>query len=33
MLVTLKPHSVFNNFFDEKEYKIEINTYYDMSFI
>ena len=32
MLVTLKPHSVFNNFFDEKEYKIEINTYYDIEF-
>ena len=32
MLVTLKPHSTFSEFFEEKEYKVEINSYYDIEF-
>jgi len=32
MLVTLKPHSTFSKFFDKKEYKVEINSYYDIEF-
>tara|TARA_Y100000593_G_scaffold82921_1_gene156132 strand:+ start:3775 stop:4560 length:786 start_codon:yes stop_codon:yes gene_type:complete len=32
MLVTLKPHSTFLKFFDKKEYKVEINSYYDIEF-
>ena len=27
MLITLKPHSTFAKFFDEKEYKIEITSF------
>ena len=32
MLVTIKPQAVFKDFFDEKEYKVEINSYYDIEF-
>ena len=32
MLITLKPHSTFKEFFTEKEYKVEINSYYDIEF-
>ena len=32
MLVTIKPQSVFKDFFDKKEYKVEINSYYDIEF-
>ena len=32
MLITLKPHSTFKEFFSEKEYKVEVNSYYDLEF-
>ena len=32
MLITLKPHSTFAKFFDEKEYKIEITSFVDIEF-
>ena len=32
MLITLKPHSTFSKFFKEKDYKIEITSYYDIEF-
>lgn len=32
MLITLKPHSTFKEFFTEKEYKVKINSYYDIEF-
>lgn len=32
MLVTLKPHSTFSKFFNDKQYEIEINSYYDIEF-
>ena len=32
MLITLKPHSTFKEFFTEKEYKVEVNNYYDLEF-
>ena len=32
MLITLKPHSTFKEFFTEKEYKVEVNSYYDLEF-
>ena len=32
MLITLNPHSTFKEFFTEKEYKVEINSYYDIEF-
>ena len=32
MLVTLKPHSTFKEFFSEKEYNVEVNSYYDLEF-
>ena len=32
MLITLKPHSTFSKFFNEKDYKIEITSYYDIEF-
>jgi predicted phage tail protein len=32
MLITLKPHSTFSEFFTEKEYKVEVNNYYDIEF-
>jgi|LULV01.1.fsa_nt_gb hypothetical protein len=32
MIITLKPHSTFSKFFNEKDYKIEITSYYDIEF-
>lgn len=32
MLVTIKPHSAFKNFFYEKEYKADLKTYNDIFF-
>lgn len=32
MIITLKPHSTFSKFFNQKDYKIEITSYYDIEF-
>lgn len=32
MLVTIKPHSAFNRFFSDKEYKADLKTYNDIFF-